>query len=64
LNELLVGFTVPVDSEEFNKDGLVLFADAFEFEDLAEIGVGAVANVDEVGLDEAFGRGRPDLERF
>lgn len=62
--EVLVAGTVAVGVEELDESGLVLFADAFELEDLAEIRVGFVADVDEVGLHEGFGRRGPDLERF
>lgn len=40
-----------MDAEEFYEGRLVLFSDAFEFEDFAEVGIGAVADVDEVCLD-------------
>lgn len=43
-------------SEEILKLVLFCFADALEIENLAEIGVGFVGNVDEVGLHEGFGR--------
>ncbi len=41
--------------EEFEEVGLVFLGDAFEVEDLAEVDVGFVGNVDEVGLDEGLG---------
>lgn len=50
--------------KELDEVGLVLFADALQVEDFSEIGVGFVGDVDEVGLDEGFGRGRPNLEGF
>lgn len=52
-----------VDLEEFDK--VVLFlpaADALEVEDLAEVGVVAVRDVDEVGLHESLRRGWVDLD--
>lgn len=39
-------------------------ADAFEFEDFAEVVVVAVGNVDEVCLHKSFRWRRPDLEGF
>lgn len=39
-----------MDTEEFHEGGLVLFSNTFEFEDFAEVGIGAVADVDEVCL--------------
>lgn len=50
--------------EEVQEVALVLLAEAFEVEDFAEVGVGFVADVDEVGLHQSFRRGRPHLERF
>ncbi len=50
--------------EQVDQIGLVLFANAFQFEDFPEIGVGSVGNVDKVGLDEGFWWGRAYLEGF
>lgn len=53
-----------VGVEEVDEGGLLALADALEVEDLAEVCVGAVGDVDEVGLDEGFwGRGA-HLERL
>ena len=38
--------------------------DAFQVEQLAEVGLGRVAAVDEVCLDQTLGRDGADLERF
>lgn len=43
---------------------MVLLRHAFELEDALEVGVGAVADEVEVGLDEPFRRGGADLEGF
>jgi hypothetical protein len=43
------------DREEIEKLCLLSFAETFQVEDLAEIGIGFVGDVDEVGLDEGFG---------
>lgn len=51
-------------SEEVEELRLLCLADTLEVEDLAEVGVGFVGNVDEVGLDERFGRRRADLQRL
>ena len=40
--------------KELEELGLVLLADAFQIEEFAEVGVGFVADVDEVGLNERF----------
>lgn len=53
-----------VGLEEVEEVGVVLFAEALEVEDFAEVGVGSVGDVDEVGLHEGFGRGGPHLEGF
>lgn len=53
---------VAVDGEQLEEVGVVLFGNALEFEDALEVGVGAVADEIEVGLDESLGRGRADLE--
>lgn len=50
--------------EELDESRLVLFANTLEVEDLPEIGVGFVADVDQIGLHESFGRRGSDLERF
>lgn len=62
--EMLVAWVVAVGVEELDERGLVLLADALEVEDLTEIDVGFVADVDQVGLHESFGRRGSDLERF
>ena len=48
--------------KELDEVGVVGLAHALEVEHLAEVGVGFVGDVDEVGLDEGFGGGGPDLE--
>lgn len=49
--------------EQVDQVGLILFAtDAFEFEDFAEVEVGFVADVDQIGLHERFRGRRSDLE--
>lgn len=49
--------------EEVEEVGLVLFADnALELEDFAEVGIGFVGDMDQVGLHEGFRRRRPHLE--
>ena len=53
-----------MNGKEFEEVSMVCLANALELEDLAEVGVGAVGNVDEVGLDEGFWRRWPDLEGF
>ena len=54
-----------MDLEQFDEMVLLLStADAFEIEDFAEVGVVAVGDVHEVGLDESLGRRWADLERF
>lgn len=50
--------------KQVNQVGLILLAETFEVEDFAEVGVGFVGDVDEIGLHQSFRRGRPDLERF
>ncbi len=50
--------------EEFDELRLVLLADALEVEDFLEVGVGAVADVDEVGLHDGLRGGRAYLEGF
>jgi hypothetical protein len=50
--------------EELEQVVLVGFSEAFEVEDLPEVRVASVSDVDEVGLDEGFGRGGTDLEGF
>ncbi len=47
--------------EEVKQVGLVLLAESFEVEDFAEVGVGFVRDMDEIGLDQGFRRGRPNL---
>lgn len=61
---MVVAWTVSVGVEQLDERGLVLLADALEVEDLAKVGIGFVADVDEVGLHEGFGRRGPDLECF
>lgn len=39
-----------MNAKEFDEMALVLLAYALEFQDLFEVGVGAVSNVNEVGL--------------
>ena len=46
----------PESGEEVKKLCLLRLADAFEIKDFAEVGVGLVCNVDEVGLYKGFGR--------
>lgn len=50
-----------VRDEYIKERGLVGTTNPFEIENLAEIGVGAVGDVDEVGLDETFWRVGADL---
>ena len=50
--------------EQVQERGLLGFAQALEVQDLAEVGVGFVGDVDEVGLHEGFGRRGADLEGF
>lgn len=64
VDELRAGAAVAVDGKELEQVRVVLLAHALEVEDLAEVGIGAVANVDQVGLHEALGRRRADLERL
>lgn len=50
--------------KEVEEVGLVLLAETFEVQDFAEVGVGFVGDVDQVGLHEGFGGGGADLEGF
>ena len=51
-------------SKQLYQRSLIRLSHAFQVEDLTEICVGAVGDVDEVGLDEAFWGIDPDLEGF
>ena len=53
-----------MDGEELDKACVVLFADAFQIQDLSEILLRPVRDVDEVGLHEGFGRKGSHLEGF
>jgi hypothetical protein len=53
-----------VDGKELNEVCLILPSDTLELENLAEVGVGAVPNVAEVGLNQTFGWDGPDLKSF
>ena len=50
--------------KELHELRLVFLGDALEIEDLAEVGVGSVGDVDEVGLNEGFGGRGMHLEGF
>ncbi len=62
--EMFVTWAVAVGVEELDERRLVLLADALEVEHLTEVDVGFVADVDQIGLHESFGRRGSDLERF
>ena len=50
--------------EELDQVRLVRFLETFEIQDFAKVGVGFVGDVNQVGLDESFWRGGPNLECF
>lgn len=50
--------------EEVQELRLFRLAQTLQLHDLAEVGVGFVRDVDQIGLHEGFGWGWADLERF
>ena len=51
-----------MDGEQLEEVGLLVAADALQLQDAAEVGVGPVGEVDQVGLDEGLGRRGAHLE--
>lgn len=60
--QILIAGTGSVGAKELDEVGVVGLAHALEVEDLAEVGVGFVGDVDEVGLHEGFGWRGPHLQ--